>query len=86
MTLLDKLKGTVGDVVDKSKSAIGDNQEKINSVIDSVTTTADSRTGGKYSDRITKLKETAKGGVSSLAADGVAPEPEVPEAEVVEGS
>ena len=107
----DKLK----EAVDKSRQALGENADKINSVIDSVTDQADSRTGGKYSDRLEKLKDTAKGGVSNLAVDGTptdggtagasaptgataapvdgtvaspfdaAAEPEVPDAEVVEG-
>ncbi len=86
MTLIDKLKGAVGE----AKVAVGGNADKINSVIDTVTSKADARTGGRYSDRITKLKDTAKGGVSSLASDGAAgdgvtPEPEVADAEVVEG-
>jgi hypothetical protein len=61
----DKLKEAVG----KSKQALGENAGKINSVIDSVTQTADTRTGGKYSEKIDKLKDTAKDSVSHLATD-----------------
>ena len=97
----DKIKEVVGEAVGKSKAALGENADKINSVIDTVTNTADSKTGGKYSDRIEKLKDTAKGGVSNLSSDGsaaggtpapgappaetVTPEPDLPDAEVVEG-
>jgi hypothetical protein len=81
MTLIDKLKGAVDEAVEKGKSAVGDNADKITSVIDTVTSTADSRTGGKYTEKITKLNETAKGGVSSIATPA---EPAIPDAEVVE--
>ncbi len=98
MTLIDRLKGAVDEAVEKSKTAVGENADKINAAIDTVTSTADARTGGKYTDRIAKLKETAKGGVSSLsdpagaggaagaasAVEDVAPEPVIPDAEVVE--
>lgn len=68
MSLLDKLKGTVDEVVENAKTAVSENTSTINSVIDTVTSTADARTGGKYSDKIAKLSETAKGGLGSFAA------------------
>lgn len=106
----DKLK----EAVEKSRQALGENADKINSVIDSVTSTADSKTGGKYADKLEKLKDTAKGGVDQLAgeetptgaspatptapaapsaapapgatAPGLStPEPDPPDAEVVDG-
>jgi type IV secretory pathway TrbL component len=98
MSFMDRIKGAVDEAVEKSKTAVGENADKINSAIDTVTSTADARTGGKYADRISKLKETAQDGVSSLkdptaagaaasaadAVDKATPEPAIPDAEVVE--
>jgi hypothetical protein len=70
VSLIDSLKGTMGEAMEKGRSAVAENAERINSVIDTVSVRADGRTGGRYTDQITRAATTAKQGISTMAEDG----------------
>ncbi len=55
----DDLKGKVSDAVDKHGGAISDN-------IDKAATFADSKTGGKYTDKIVRASGKVKNGLDNL--------------------
>ncbi|MBO0769707.1 MAG: antitoxin [Solirubrobacterales bacterium] len=65
MAFVDNLK----DLANKAQGAVSQNHDKIHSVIDKAASTADQRTGGKYSDQLNKVSDKAKSTVSNVAAN-----------------
>ncbi|MFT4262309.1 MAG: antitoxin [Nocardioides sp.] len=68
----DQAKEAAAKVVESVKLAAAGAAEKIEAggYVDKAAATLDEKTGGKYSEHITKVAETTKSGVSKLKADG----------------
>lgn len=73
MSFLDKAKEAAEQAVEKAKEAASTAAHKIEEtgVVDKAASFADEKTGGKYSDKIAKAADSAKGGVSKLKGDEV---------------
>ncbi|ABG96817.1 hypothetical protein OPAG_02507 [Rhodococcus opacus PD630] len=56
MSFVDTLKGLLG----KGREAASQNADKVHGAIDKAADVADSKTGGKYSDKIDKAADAAK--------------------------
>ena len=56
MGFADNLKG----IVDKGKDLAAENSDKIDDVVDKAGDFIDSKTGGKYADKVDKVQEAAK--------------------------
>ena len=74
MSFLDKAKEAAEQAVEKAKEAAATAAHKIEEtgVVDKAASFADEKTGGKYSDKIAKAADSAKGGVSKLKGEETA--------------
>lgn len=78
----DKLKG----LRDQAQQAVADNKDKIQGAVQNVGEAANSRTHGKYADKIAKVGDKVSGGVEKFAQGGTAgPEGGAPEGGAPEG-
>jgi hypothetical protein len=68
----DKLKG----LRDQAQQAVADNKDKIQGAVQNVGEAANTRTHGKYAEKIAKVGDKVSGGVEKFAAqdEGGAPE------------
>lgn len=62
----DKLKG----LRDQAQQAVADNKDKIQGAVQNVGEAANTRTHGKYADKIAKVGDKVSGGVEKFAAQG----------------
>lgn len=71
MSFLDKAKEAAEQAVEKAKEAASTAAHKIEETgaVDKAASFVDDKTGGKYSDKISKAADSAKDGVSKLKAD-----------------
>ena len=56
-------------IVDKVRGMFGQHADKIEGGIDKVGDTIDDKTGGKYTDKVTKGQDAAKDALGKLADD-----------------
>jgi uncharacterized protein YjbJ (UPF0337 family) len=66
MGFLDKLKGQALDIKDKAADAVNKNSDKIHSGLDKAGEFVDTKTKGKYTDKIETAKEKAVDGLDKL--------------------
>ena len=66
MSVLDGLKGRAGELKDKAAGLVGENSGKIKEGIGHAGGFIDSRTGGKYSDRIASVQSKASSMVDNV--------------------
>lgn len=59
MALFDELKGKAGDLKDKATELAEGGAEKLRGAVDGVGDFVDEKTGGKYSDQVENLQESA---------------------------
>lgn len=62
----DKLKG----LRDQAQQAVADNKDRIQGAVQNVGEAANTRTHGKYADKIAKVGDRVSGGVEKLAHGG----------------
>ncbi|MDE3134741.1 MAG: antitoxin [Acidobacteriota bacterium] len=78
----DKLKG----LRDQAQQAVAGNKDKIQGAVQNVGEAANTRTHGKYADKIAKVGDKVSGGVEKFAQGGdAAPEGGAPEGGAPEG-
>lgn len=61
MAFLDELKGKAGEFKDKAAQAAEGGAEKLRGAVDGVGDFVDEKTGGKYSEQVNHLQESANG-------------------------
>ncbi|MFP5368924.1 MAG: antitoxin [Actinomycetes bacterium] len=70
MSVLDGLKGRAGELKQKAAGLVGKNSGKIKEGIGHAGGFIDSKTGGKYSDRIASVQSRASSMVDSVDSRG----------------
>lgn len=68
MTFLDKAKQALGQAKNKAGALADEHGDTIDKALDKGGSFIDGRTGGKYSDKIDKARNTAKEAADKLAA------------------
>lgn len=61
MAFLDELKGKAGEFKDKAAQAAEGGAEKLRGAVDGVGDFVDEKTGGKYSEQVNHLQDSANG-------------------------
>jgi nucleosome binding factor SPN SPT16 subunit len=68
--IVDKVKDAAEKVTDKVKDLFNEHGDKIDSAVDSAGDFVDDKTGGKYSERIDKVRNAAHDAVGKLSGEG----------------
>lgn len=66
MSVFDGLKGKAGELKDKAAGLVGENSGKIKEGIGHAGNFVDSKTGGKYSDKISSVQSKASSMVDNV--------------------
>ncbi|MGH9213975.1 MAG: antitoxin [Acidimicrobiales bacterium] len=86
-SFLDKAQEVAKDVAEKAKDVattakekvsgyVGDHEDQIHSRIDKTGDFVDDKTKGRFTEKIDKAQDAAKGAVTKIGASGDEPEPE----------